>query len=88
MYIYKLVSAQWSYTQTLYMPDSNEEDSNGGPPPGYVQNMYYYANNAASNQANTGYNAYFGTSVNVGNKFAMVGAPGASQSFFFTFLIF
>jgi hypothetical protein len=80
VYVYQLVSAQWSYTQTLFMPGSDEEDNNGSNPPDYNNpNMYYYANNIDSNQVDTGYNAYFGTSVSVGNKFAIIGAPGASE---------
>jgi hypothetical protein len=66
------------------MPASNEEDNGGANSPGTIANMYYYANNINSNQVDTGYNSYFGTSVSVGSRFAVIGAPG-SCAFLFAF---
>eukprot|EP01034_Spumella_vulgaris_P027558 gene27558-34296_t len=64
------------HTQTLYMPDTYEYQNSGALAPDNVNPGAYYYSKHKSDQANSGYNSYFGRSVSLNGKYALVGAPG------------
>eukprot|EP01034_Spumella_vulgaris_P026810 gene26810-33451_t len=76
VYIYKFVVSAWSYTQTLYMPSTYEYQNSGSLAPVTVNHDAYYYVKHKSDQANSGYNSYFGNGVSLNGKWAIIGAPG------------
>ena len=84
VYLYRLVSGTWSYTQVLYLSSSLAARNSGSNPPVLTPfvSPYYYAESTSGNL----YDSFFGNGIDIDVNYLIVGAPGYGKLVLLTWI--